>query len=57
LLRQHVPLAAGIGVCMGVMYVVAGCFPVVATAIALVPSSVMGAAFDFCHLLHDSDRY
>jgi NCS2 family nucleobase:cation symporter-2 len=36
-----------IGVCMGVMYILAGCFPVVATAIALVPSPVMGAAIIF----------
>ena len=36
-----------IGVCMGVMYILAGCFPVVAAAIALVPSSVMGAAIIF----------
>ena len=36
-----------IGVCMGVMYILAGCFPVVATAIALVPSPVMGAAVIF----------
>ncbi len=36
-----------IGVCMGVMFILAGCFPVVATAIALVPSPVMGAAIIF----------
>ena len=36
-----------IGVCMGVMYILAGCFPVVAAAIALVPSPVMGAAVIF----------
>ena len=42
-----------IGVCMGVMYILAGCFPVIATAIALVPSPVMGAAviFAICFMI------
>ncbi|MBN2254593.1 MAG: purine/pyrimidine permease [Deltaproteobacteria bacterium] len=42
-----------IGVCMGVMYILAGCFPVVATAIALVPAPVMGAAviFAICFMI------
>jgi len=42
-----------IGACMGVMYILAGCFPVVATAIALVSSPVMGAAviFAICFMI------
>ncbi len=36
-----------IGVCMGAMYILAGCFPVVATVIALVPPPVMGASVIF----------
>lgn len=36
-----------IGICLGLMFIFASCFPVVATSIALVPSSVMGAAMIF----------
>jgi xanthine permease XanP len=36
-----------IGVCLGLIYVVASCFPVIAASIALVPSPVMGAAIVF----------
>jgi len=36
-----------IGVCLGVMYIIAGCFPVLGASMALIPHSVVGAAILF----------